>query len=345
MTSAPHPPATEAARFYNARGNIYAVIRPAALRRFGLDATHGAAIAAHQHAIWAMPAIAALCAWPDHAPPDGKPHRCDGLLVGPFQAAPPFDLLIVNTDATLAERSGNGLTIFATALAEDGIAPPVGAFALRVHHAGPTPAADVVVQAAEEDGRRGMWLHLGQPSFGADAVAARAGRVLARAGDYALTLPSLTAIDPRWCRTMLVRVGNPHAVTFLPDASLLPGMAALRADPLHAALTRIAYAAGDPRETGGKGDPCPAGINLQWAAPLPDGSLEARIFERGEGPTESSGTSATAVASAARHLGLVTAPRVLVRMPGGVAPLDFAPDGSVRLFGVATRVPDQPNSG
>jgi len=32
-------------------------------------------------------------------------------------------------------------------------------------------------------------------------------------------------------------------------------------------------------------------------------------------------------------------------MPGGVAPLDFAPDGSVRLFGVATLIPDQPSNG
>jgi diaminopimelate epimerase len=41
-----------------------------------------------------------------------KSHRSDGLLIGPFQSAPPFDVLIVNTDGTLAERSGNGLTIF-----------------------------------------------------------------------------------------------------------------------------------------------------------------------------------------------------------------------------------------
>ena len=341
MAPALPPSHSEHARFFDARGNVYAVVRPVALRRFGLDASRGAATAARQHAQWTASAIAAFCAWPGNAPGDGKPHRCDGLLVGPFQARPPFDLLIINTDGTLAERSGNGLTIFATALAEDGLAPSASAFALRVHHAGPSPAADVVVQAAEEDGQRGVWLRLGQPQFGAAAVAARADRVVSRAGDATITLPRLAAIDPAWCRTVLVRIGNPHAVTFLPDARLLPSMAALRADPLHNALTRIAYAAGPL----GEGDPCPAGINLQWAAPLPDGSLEARIFERGEGPTESSGTSATAVASAARHLGLVRSPRVLVRMPGGVAPLDFAPDGSVRLFGVATLIPDQLSNG
>lgn len=62
---------------------------------------------------WAALAIASECEWgtlPRAATP--KAHRCDGLLVGPFQSAPPFDVLIVNTDGTLAERSGNGLTIF-----------------------------------------------------------------------------------------------------------------------------------------------------------------------------------------------------------------------------------------
>jgi diaminopimelate epimerase len=327
-------------RFFDARGNIYGVAAPAALHRFGLGPSLGAAFAAREHAQWAPAAVQALCAWPAAPPAGAKPHRSDGLLVGPFQAAPPFDLLIVNTDGTLAERSGNGLTIFATALAEDGLAP-AAPFALRVHHAGTTPSpSQAEAELAFAEGARGVWLSLGRPEFGAAAVAARPDRVVALADGVAVTVPRLAALDPAWTRSVLVRIGNPHAVTVLADPASLPGMAALRAEPLHGALTRIAYAAG----TQGEGDPCPAGINLQWAAPLPDGSLAARVFERGEGPTESSGTSATAVAAAARALGLVAGPRVLVRMPGGTAPLDFAADGSVRLFGVARRQADQPPS-
>jgi len=59
------------------------------------------------------------------------------------------------------------------------------------------------------------------------------------------------------------------------------------------------------------------------------------VFERGEGWTKSSGTSATAVASAARHLGLTTASTVSVVMPGGVAPVRFGE--RVALFGEAHR--------
>jgi diaminopimelate epimerase len=327
-------------RLYDARGNIYAVARPESLSGFGLDPGAGAAAAARNHAAWAGAAVAALCGWPGGAkpcgaPPGAKAHRSDGLLVGPFQVAPPFDLLIVNTDGTLAERSGNGLTIFATALADDGLAPAQG-FALRVHHAGATPSpTETIATPAEEAGQRGVWLALGQPQFGPAAVGARADRVAPRAGEDAVRVARLAAIDPLWDRTVFVRIGNPHAVTFLADAAALPGMAALRAEPLHGALTRIAFAEG----SAGAGDPCPAGINLQWAAPLPDGSLAARVFERGEGPTESSGTSATAVACAARHLGLLRDDRVLVRMLGGTAPLAFDADGSVRLFGTAEPLP------
>jgi diaminopimelate epimerase len=193
----------------------------------------------------------------------------------------------------------------------------------------------VTVTRGTEAGTPGIWLDLGQPSFGPAAVAARPERVIAGDAPPVVTVPRLAALDPRWARTVFVRIGNPHAVTFLEAEADLPDMAALRAPALHAALTRIAFAAGSE----GEGDPCPAGINLQWAAPRADGSLAARVFERGEGPTESSGTSATAVASAALRLGLVAGPRVLVHMPGGTAPLAAAADGTMRLFGTARRLP------
>lgn len=329
--SATTPPA---ARFYDARGNIYGVIAPAALQAIGLYATDARSAAATA-AGWAAAAIHACCSWPDAPPPGAKPHRSDGLLVGPFQASPPFDVLILNTDGTLAERSGNGLTIFATDLAAAGLAPG-GPFGLRVHHAGGDPnPTHVLVEAAREAGVAGFWLALGQPGFGPEAVGAGPGGMLPHPGQASVTVPALAAVDPRWTRTVPVRIGNPHAVTFLPRGDDLPAMEALRRPPLLTALTAIAYAASSE----GSGNPCPAGINLQWAALRPDGDLSARIFERGEGPTESSGTSATAVACAARRLGLVKAARVLVHMPGGVAPLDFAADGSVRLFGAATPLP------
>ena len=65
----------------------------------------------------------------------------------------------------------------------------------------------------------------------------------------------------------------------------------------------------------------------------------ARVFERGEGPTASSGTSATAVACAAWRVGWVRAGEVKVTMPGGTAPIlleeELGELSRVSLFGTA----------
>jgi diaminopimelate epimerase len=314
----PHSPAP---RLYDARGNRYLVASPAAVGA----PTNDPAQAALTSGSWGPPAIAAL----PRPPPGSDRHALsDGLLVGPFQATSPFDLLILNTDGTLAERSGNGLTIFATDLAATGIAP-AGPFLLRVHHAGGV-APSVRVAAGIRDGLAGFYLDLGTPAIGPDAVAAGPGCLLPAGAAW--HAPALAAIDRRWAVSVPVSVGNPHLVTILESPSDLPDMARLRGELL-APLTRIAFARG----SGGAGDPCPAGINLQWVAPGPEGTLVARVFERGEGPTESSGTSATAVAMAALSLGLVAGPAVSVVMPGGTAPLTRGADGAMQLFGTARR--------
>ncbi|MCO8167249.1 diaminopimelate epimerase [Pseudomonas sp. 21LCFQ02] len=327
-------------RIFDARGNRYAVTTPDQLRRLGVAITDDAADAARRRSHWAAAAIAAVCAWPEGtAPPGAKAHCSDGLLIGPFSGQAPFDVLIVNTDATLAERSGNGLTIFAQALTESGLAT-LQPFTLRVHHdAGPAPL-ETAIEPATLDGVRGFWLDLGTPQFGPQAVAALETAVQAsRFNDRPVNrVPPLATVNPAWAHSVFVRVGNPHCVTLLADAAQLPTFAALHEPALNQPLTRIAFAAGEL----GAGEPCPAGVNLQWACLSEPGQLEARVFERGEGPTASSGTSASAVACAAWAAGLVQGGAVHVRMPGGTAPLKLdEQDGVLRgvaLFGVATRV-------
>ncbi len=83
-------------------------------------------------------------------------------------------------------------------------------------------------------------------------------------------------------------------------------------------------------------------MNLQWAWHEAEGRIAARVFERGEGPTASSGTSASAVASAAWRVGWVQAGAVSVVMPGGTAPILLEEEAGelvrVRLFGTARLV-------
>jgi diaminopimelate epimerase len=117
-------------------------------------------------------------------------------------------------------------------------------------------------------------------------------------------------------------------------AAHLPSNEQMRAPGLSAGLMKIAYAM-----PAGTGQPCPAGINLQWAMRAANEQIIARVFERGEGPTASSGTSASAVACAAWRVGWVKAGAVSVVMPGGTAPILLEEKegqlSRVSLFGTA----------
>ncbi len=333
---------------YDARGNVYVVATPAQVRDHGVALPAGPADAARSRLLWARHAVDALCGRTrgGHGP-TAKPHGTDGLLVGPFQDRPPFDVLIVNTDGTLAERSGNGLTIFSRMLADRGLLGAGASVLLRVHHdqpGSPSPTVTGMHAALDAAGQPAFWLDMGTPLFGPEAVGAE-GRGVQPARDGANLVARLAELDPSWRRSVFVRIGNPHCVTVLSDLAALPGMEALRAAELHARLASIAYAAPMPGSVGarGDGDPCPRGVNLQWAAPASRTRIVARVFERGEGPTASSGTSATAVACAFWRLGLVSAGRVDVEMPGGTAPLELVEGdkqlSQVRLLGVATPCP------
>ncbi|WP_213941628.1 diaminopimelate epimerase [Pseudomonas sp. dw_612] len=323
--------------FYDARGNIYAVVRPDAVRRLGIPVPEQARDAAQTRENWALSAIEAFCGWaPGTRPPGSKDHRCDGLLVGPFQAAPPFDLLIVNTDGTLAERSGNGLTIFSQVLSEQGLLPADNGCLLRVHHdkTDTSSPVETSIKPAEVDGVQGFWLDLGKPLFGPQAVGATGVEsVILNDRDVSHVQP-LSALDPAWCRSQFVRIGNPHCVTLVTGVEALPSNQQMREPGLSEGLKRIAYAT-----PSGAGRPCAAGVNLQWAMLESEGRVVARVFERGEGPTASSGTSASAVACAAWRVGWVTAGEVKVVMPGGTAPILLEEQGGqlsrVRLFGTA----------
>lgn len=319
--------------FYDARGNIYAVVSPQALREAGIALPVSAAECAGSRQQWSEAAIALCCHWPDgQRPANSKPHRSDGLLIGPFQALAPFDVLIVNTDGSLAERSGNGLTIFSQALIEQGLLPEQGAV-LRVHH-DKGEALETAVTPAEVEGVRGFWLDLGQPGFGPEVVGAQTVENVQFNNRDVSHVQPLAQLNPDWAHSQFVRIGNPHCVTLLSDAAALPSNEQMRESTLNQRLTAIAYAMPT-----GAGNPCPAGINLQWAALASPQKILARVFERGEGPTASSGTSASAVACAAWRVGWVESGEVHVVMPGGIAPVLLeVSEGEllrVKLFGMA----------
>lgn len=75
----------------------------------------------------------------------------------------------------------------------------------------------------------------------------------------------------------------------------------------------------------------PKGTNVQWARVIDECTVEAWIWERGVGETLASGSSASAVAAAAVHKGLVKPGLIEVRMLGGSAEIEVSPDYAVKL--------------
>lgn len=207
---------------------------------------------------------------------------------------------------------------------------------MRVHHDKGDPV-ETSVKPAEVDGVKGFWLDLGQPGFGPFSVGAQNVESVDLNGREVSHVQPLAQLDPAWRHSQFVRIGNPHCVTLLGDKTALPTNERMRESPLNEDLTRIAYAMPT-----GTGQLCPAGINLQWAARESEQRIVARVFERGEGPTASSGTSASAVASAAWRVGWVAAGAVHVVMPGGTAPILLEEANGqllrVSLFGTAHQI-------
>jgi|LakMenEpi03Aug12_release.lakeMendotaPanAssembly.Ray.scaffolds.fasta_scaffold212028_1 diaminopimelate epimerase len=322
---------------YSARGNVYAIASPAfAYKLCGVPCNAPEAAdfllengARFANAVLERIPAAAIAMRQGRSP-------IDGIVLAPFRHHSPFDAVIINTDGTLAERSGNGLTNLARFLDDVSLIGNGQAFELRVH-TGNGIVTETHGQAGKTDDLTGYWLAMGQIGFGASAVHAARDRLIA-ADDKCFEVPPLRAFDPTWRRSVLVNVGNPHCVTFVDEPSQLPANEDLRSTRYFDYLKEISY---KPVSGVEEQSIFRQGINLQWAHVPPEGdAIHARIFERGEGPTDSSGTSATAITSAAHHIGLTRKTPVRVIMPGGTAVVEVSemPSGTVaRYFGVAER--------
>jgi diaminopimelate epimerase len=307
---------------YDADGNQYFVATPSQIRELvDVDLPASAAEAAISHKSWATKTAARICAG----------SRNDGLLIGPFPAEDGCGLLILNTDGSLAEFSGNGVAIFSQFLVAKGDKDRSRTFFVNVHHPRSKPLR-VEIEPIQREGSKEFLIYM-NPTFGPEPVHASVDRFASAEfnGRAVSRVFALSDIDSAWTCSQFVRVGNPHCVTFVKTVNALPPIGDERSN-FTARLTSIAYSSVDG-ECKGDGLLCENGINLQWAFVLqPDEarSIEGsphilgRVFERGVGWTESSGSSATAVASAARQLGVVSDTTVRVKMPGGSLSVSFA---------------------
>ena len=230
----------------------------------------------------------------------------DGILLLVPSSRADFGLRIFNPDGSEAEKSGNGLRIFAKYLWDRG--PARGRATFTVDTKGG------VVQCAchVQDGR-------------VNFVTVEMGHATFRSTQIPMTGPEREAVaiplelsDGTKVSATAVNVGNPHCVVFMDQ---LDEVTTRRLGPLierHAAF---------PQRT-----------NVQFARAKGAENIEIMIWERGAGFTLASGSSSCGAASAAVRNGLCRHGRVTVDMPGGTLVIEVRPDWSLRLEGPVEEV-------
>jgi diaminopimelate epimerase len=210
----------------------------------------------------------------------------DGILLAVEPVDAPFALRIFNPDGSEAEKSGNGLRIFAAYLFE------MEAVRARIPFSVETNAGTVRIEIVEEedDGVLMVEVEMGVASFRSAAVGLRGpdrevdGELLELDGGDRVAIHT-------------VSMGNPHCVCF-EDEIIIEDVR--RRGPQIATHPWFAN-----------------GTNVQFATVTPTGEIRAYVWERGAGETLASGSSACAVAAAAVRRGLVQDRLVKVSMPGG----------------------------
>jgi diaminopimelate epimerase len=230
----------------------------------------------------------------------------DGVLVEdvtPGGAPPPADglaLRILNPDGSEAEKSGNGLRIFARYLWDQG---RVGVEPFEVVTRGG------VVRCQVRDAGRMVYVEMGVASFDAAAIPVTGSR-------REVVDEEIEARGER-LRFTAVCLGNPHCVVFVdaPTAEL-----ARRLGP--ALETHPSF---------------PRRANVQFVRVVDRGRIELQIWERGAGYTLASGSSACAAAAACVRLGWCDE-EVTVAMPGGELAVGVGADFALTMLGPVRKV-------
>jgi diaminopimelate epimerase len=224
----------------------------------------------------------------------------DGVLVRDGGGSGHLRVRVFNPDGSEAEKSGNGLRIFARYLWDVG---DVDDAPFPVETAGGRVICHVLERGSS------VRVEMGRASFDS--------REIPVVGPPREVLREQLVVAGRELEFSAATLGNPHCV-LLRDS--------LSESEVRALGPGIENDARFPQRT-----------NVQFAKVRNRGHLEAQIWERGAGYTLASGTSACAVAAVARRLDLCDA-SVAVHMPGGVLAIQVAADWNVTLTGPVTRV-------
>lgn len=225
----------------------------------------------------------------------------DGILVHEdSEQAGIFKLRIINPDGSEAEKSGNGLRIFARYLWDLG---EVSDTSFEVDTAGGRVSCVV-----SERGRT-VTVDMGRVSFSSvDIPVVGAAREV---------LQEEVVLNGQKVRFCAATVGNPHCVVTNLESTEANAKTLGPLLEVHQLF---------PNRT-----------NVQFLKVIDRSTIAIEIWERGAGYTLASGSSSSAAAAVAFKLGLVDS-HVTVRMPGGSLGIDISPDFFIRMQGPVTRV-------
>jgi len=220
----------------------------------------------------------------------------DGILEGPFIGEKAISLKIWNPDGSIAEKSGNGVRIFAKYLKD-------ASYVQKKHYTLITDGGAVEITYLNEDGSR-LRVSMGKLSFWSDEVPVTGERRLIINEDmvFGKTMYPVTCVS----------VGNPHCVI-----------------PMHEISKELACRIGQEAD---QAKYFPEHVNTEIMKVIDNSNIAIETFERGAGYTMATGTGACAAAAVAYRLGL-TANKVIVHMPGGNLQIEIDDEWNVFMTG------------
>ncbi|HET7854209.1 MAG TPA: diaminopimelate epimerase [Candidatus Methylomirabilis sp.] len=223
------------------------------------------------------------------------------LLAGPQTA--PFVLRIFNPDGTEAEKSGNGIRIFAKYLFEHGYTHE------KTFYIETKGGLVRVTLEGDRDRVTTVTVEMGRASFRSHDIPVT--------GEEREVVNEELRVDGARFQFTAVSMGNPHCV--IPVDHLEP-------EEVRRLGPQIEHHPVFPNRT-----------NVQFAKVRSRDRVTILIWERGAGYTLASGSSACAVAAACRRLGL-TDDRVTIQMPGGDLDITIRPEWEITLRGPVSEV-------
>jgi diaminopimelate epimerase len=223
----------------------------------------------------------------------------DGILLKVPANQAEFGLRILNPDGSEAEKSGNGLRIFAKYLFDYG-------FTQQIRFTISTPGGVVTAHILEQIAGKAFMIRvdIGKANFKSAEIP------VSFAGEECFNVP-VSIADAQY-HFHCVSVGNPHCV-ILRDQ--------LDETEIKKVGTLIENHSMFPNR-----------INVQFVKVIARDTVEALIWERGAGFTQASGSSSSAIAAVLVKKGL-TDRAISVNMPGGTLKIEVDESWNIQLTG------------